>query len=46
MNFEANKEFMENLYLTPDCARKMLESCLLACQKVAEKLPKVQNVAT
>ena len=30
----------------PDGARKMLETCLLECQKVAAKLPKTQNVAT
>ena len=30
----------------PDCARKMLASCSLECQKVAKKLPKIQKVAT
>ena len=28
----------------PNCDRKMLESCLLGCQKVAKKLPKIQKV--
>ena len=30
----------------PNCDRKMLESCLLGCQKVAKKLPKIQKVVT
>ena len=29
-----------------NCDRKILESCLLECQKVAKKLPKIQKVVT
>ena len=30
----------------PDCARKMLKTCFLECQKVSKKLPNIQTVAT
>ena len=29
-----------------NCDRKILESCLLGCQKVAKELPKIQEVVT
>ena len=30
----------------PNCDRKMLECCLLGCQKVAKKIAKIQKVVT
>ena len=30
----------------PDCARKMLKTCSLECQKVSKKLSNIQTVAT
>ena len=30
----------------PNCDHRMLESCLLGCQKVAKKFPKIQKVVT
>ena len=33
-------------YACPDCAREMLESCSLECQKGGKKLPKIQKKAT
>ena len=33
-------------YACPDCAREMLESCSLECQKGEKQLPKIQKNAT
>lgn len=30
----------------PNCDRKLRESCLQGCQKVAKKFPKIQKVVT
>ena len=38
-------EWVGEGWVFSDCARKILESCLLECQTVVIKLPNIQKVA-
>lgn len=38
-------EWVGEGWVFSDCARKLLESCLLECQTVVIKLPNIQKVA-